>query len=45
VPVAVVVNYETSLGFVPKDEHLAAMQAALERAGVKFIERGVRLGK
>jgi hypothetical protein len=48
VPVAVIVDYETSLNFVPKVEHIDAMQAALERAGVLFVEEnghgpGVRL--
>ena len=48
VPVAVLVEYETSLNFVPKVEHIDAMRAALERAGVLFVEEnghgpGVRL--
>ena len=49
-PVTVIVNYETSLNFVSKVEHTDAMQAALERAGVVFVEEnghgpGVRLRK
>jgi hypothetical protein len=41
--VPVVVDYEYEAGFgKPKAEHLAAVQGALEKAGVAFIEGGVR---
>jgi hypothetical protein len=36
VPVAVIVDYETSLGFAPEEEHLDAIRDALEKAGIEF---------
>ena len=41
VPILVIYDFEGGWG-KPKPEDLAALQAALERAGVEFIERGVR---
>ena len=41
VPAAVIFDFEGGFG-KPKPEDLAAIQAALEKAGVEFIERGVR---
>jgi hypothetical protein len=35
-------DFEGGFGKPPKPEDLAAIQAALERAGVEFIESGVR---
>ena len=46
VPVAVIVDYETGLGFAPKGEHLDAIRSALEEAGIEFAKgdrSGVRL--
>ena len=42
VPVVVIFDFEGGFGKTPKPEDLAAIQAALERAGVEFIEGGVR---
>ena len=41
VPVTTIFDFEGGYG-KPKPEDLAAIQGALERAGVEFIERGVR---
>jgi hypothetical protein len=47
VPLGVIIDFETDAGS-PRDEDLDAMQDALERAGVEFIDGdrpGVRLRK
>jgi transcriptional regulator with XRE-family HTH domain len=44
VPVVVIYDFEAGFG-KPKAEDLTAMQAALERAGVEFIDGGVKLRK
>jgi hypothetical protein len=41
VPAAVIYDFEGDYG-KPKPEDLAALQAALEKVGVEFIEGGVR---
>jgi hypothetical protein len=41
VPAVVIYDFEGEYG-KPKPEDLDAIQRALERAGVEFIERGVR---
>ena len=41
VPVTTIFDFEGGYG-KPKPEDLAAVQAALDKAGVEFIERGVR---
>ena len=41
VPAAVIFDLDGGFG-KPKSEDLAAIQAALKKAGVEFIERGVR---
>ena len=41
VPAVVIFDFEGGYG-KPKPEDLTAIQGALERAGVKFIEGGVR---
>jgi hypothetical protein len=41
VPALVIYDFEGGWG-KPKSEDLDAIQGALERAGVEFIERGVR---
>jgi hypothetical protein len=44
VPAVTVWDYEAGFGH-PSEANLAAIQAALERAGVEFIPDGVKLGK
>jgi len=41
VPVVGIYDFEGGFGR-PKPEDLASIQAALEKAGVEFIERGVK---
>jgi hypothetical protein len=41
VPIAVIFDFEGGWG-KPKPEDIASLRTALERAGVEFIERGVR---
>ena len=41
VPIVVIYDFEAGFGR-QKPEDLAAIQGALERSGVEFIERGVR---
>ena len=41
VPAVVIFDYEGGWG-KPKPEDLASLRTALEKAGVEFIERGVR---
>jgi hypothetical protein len=46
VPVAVIVDYETSLGFAPKEEDLKAIRSTLEGAGIESTDDvGVELRK
>ena len=44
VPTTTIFDFEGGWG-MPKPEDLAAIQAALEAAGVEFIEDGVKLRK
>jgi hypothetical protein len=41
VPILVIFDFEGGWG-KPKPEDIASLRTALERAGVEFIERGVR---
>ena len=41
VPIVVIFDFERGWG-KPKPEDIASLRTALERAGVEFIERGVR---
>jgi hypothetical protein len=44
VPLGVIIDFEAEAATL-KDADLAAIREALERAGVEFIEDGVRLRK
>jgi hypothetical protein len=44
VPASIIHDLEAGVG-APSETNLAAIQAALERAGVEFIEGGVRVKK
>jgi hypothetical protein len=44
VPLGMIIDFEAE-ATTPKDEDLDAIQDALERAGVEFIQDGVKLRK
>ena len=44
VPIAAIVDFETGSA-TPRPSDLAAIKAALERAGVEFIQGGLKLAK